>query len=182
MKRLIPFLVLLVGATSALPQAVDFSNIRAFTATADRRVYDVGGMAPLVGGNYVAGLWFGPQGASESSLTPITTTSTFRNVPTSDSLAGTWTPSRTLTLAGMASGQIATLQVRAWDTTGGTTFDNALRKGSSATFSYMIPPAGAAPSAFYIENFRSFSLVPEPSVIGLGLLGAGALLLLRRRK
>jgi hypothetical protein len=31
-------------------------------------------------------------------------------------------------------------------------------------------------------NFEGFSLVPEPSVIGLGIIGVGALFMLRRRK
>jgi hypothetical protein len=182
MKRLIPFLVLLVGATSALPQAVDFSNIRTFATTADRRVYDgigAGMGAPLVGTQFAAGLWYG---TSATSLTPITTTSTFRGVPTTDANAGTWTPSRTLTLTGMSPGQVAVLQVRAWDASGGATFDSALRRGLSTTFNYTIPAAGSPPTAFYMEGFRAFNLVPEPSVIGLGLLGVGALFLLRRRK
>jgi hypothetical protein len=179
MKRLIPFLVLLVGATGALAQTVDFNNTRTFATTADRAVYDVGGSSRLVGNNFVAQLLYG---TSATSLQPVTSNpQSFRNIPNSDPLAGTWTGA-TRTLTGLAAGQTAVLQIQAWDTTGGATFATALRRGVSQTFTYLIPQPGSPPTAFYIENFRSFQLVPEPSVIGLGLLGVGALFLLRRRK
>lgn len=180
MKRLIPFLVLLVGATGALSQTVSFRNNDQFATVAERRVFDANMTTPLVGVNHIAQLMFG---TSATSLTPHTGTVTFRNVPTSDANAGTWIGG-TRTLAGLTPGQTVTLQVRAWDSSGGATFDSALRKGISATFTYMIPATSPPPpaSAFFMEGFRSFSLVPEPSVIGLGLLGVGALFLLRRRK
>jgi hypothetical protein len=178
MKRLIPIMVLVVGASGALAQTVSFRNTDLYTAPAERRVFAENGTTPLVGGNFAAQLLYG---TSASSLTPHTGTAAFRTVATTDQFAGTWIGG-TRTLTGMAAGQVATLQIRAWDTTGGATFDTALRRGISQTFTYLIPQPGSPANAFFIENFRSFSLVPEPSVIGLGLLGVGALFLLRRRK
>jgi hypothetical protein len=122
-------------------------------------------------------------GTSASSLTPHTHTAAFRNVPTSDAFAGTWSGGiRTLT--GMTLGSTVVLQVRAWDTTTGATFDAALRRGISQTFTYTIPAAGTPPpSAFFMEGFRSFTVpVPEPSGIGLALLGVSAVLILKRRR
>jgi energy-converting hydrogenase Eha subunit G len=42
-----------------------------------------------------------------------------------------------------------------------------------------IPPAA---SDTWIVNFTGFTLVPEPSLIGLVMVGAGALFMLRRRR
>jgi hypothetical protein len=181
MKRLIPFLVLLVGASGALSQTVSFRNNDQFSTIAERRVFaDQVGGTPLVGVNNIAQLMYG---TSATSLTPHTGTVTFRNVATSDALAGTWIGG-TRTLTGLTPGQTITLQVRAWDNTTGATYDSALRRGISTTFTYMIPATSPPPpaSAFFMEGLRGFALVPEPSVIGLGLLGVGALFLLRRRK
>lgn len=178
MKRLIPFLVLVAGASGALAQTVSFRNTDLYATTAERRVFAAPGGAPLVGANHLAELLYG---TSATSLTPHTTTAAFRAIPTSDAAAGTWAGG-TRTLTGLTAGQTAVLQIRAWDTTTGATFASALRKGLSATFTYVVPAAGSPPTAFFMEGFRSFSLVPEPSVIGLGLLGVGALFLLRRRK
>jgi hypothetical protein len=88
----------------------------------------------------------------------------------------------------------ATFQVRVWDTKGGTiaTWDQALaafRAGQTAigystlfTVPYALTSGINTPPN--LEGLQSFSLVlvPEPSVIALGVLGAGCLLLLRRRK
>jgi len=185
MKKLIPFVVLLVGVTGALAQTIDFNQNRTFASgtTQDRLVLNADG-SKLVGTNFAALLYYqATPGAS--SLTPVALINRFRNLPTSDPLAGTWVGA-TRTLSGRAAGDNVTLQVKAWDTTQFATPEAAAAAGGlwgqSATFTYNVPPAGSLPSAFYIENFRSFSLVPEPSVIGLGVIGIGALFLLRRRK
>lgn len=90
-------------------------------------------------------------------------------------------------------------QVRAWETAFGDTYENAVRNstpqggrlalvGTSNIIKVNLgnptitPPTtagtlvGAGLQAFYVVP------VPEPTTIGLGLLGLGALLALRRRK
>ena len=88
----------------------------------------------------------------------------------------------------------ATFQLRVWDTKGGTlaTWDQALtawRAGQTAigystlfTVPYALTAGANTPPN--LEGLQSFQLftVPEPSVIALGVLGAGCLFLLRRRK
>jgi len=89
-----------------------------------------------------------------------------------------------------------TFQVRVWDNKGGTilTWTDAVaafaRGGEAIGYSdlFTVPwaltdPAGIG-SPSNLEGLRSFNLftVPEPSVIALGVLGAGCLFLLRRRK
>ena len=178
MKKLIPLAVLLAGATGVLAQTVDFNNTRTFSTAADRLVRAVGG-APLVGTDYVVQLYYG---ANAGSLNPVTSNPLrFRNVPSSDALAGTWSGA-TRTLTGFNAGDVVTLQIWAWNGAGGATYASATEKNTSATFTYRIPAAGSLPTDYYIEGFRGFTLVPEPSVIGLGLIGVGALFMLRRRK
>jgi hypothetical protein len=78
-----------------------------------------------------------------------------------------------------------TLQVAMWDSNAGATFEQARAAGAfwglSQPFTYTVPAPGSPPTAFYIENFRSSVMIPEPSIIGLGLLGALALFAFRRR-
>jgi len=188
MKKLIPFMVLLAGVSGALAQTgvatVDFNQNRTFDQVANRLVYNADMTTPLVGTNFVVQLQYeATEGAT--SLTPVALVNRMRNVPTTDALAGTWVGA-TRTLTGRLAGDVVTLQVFAWDQSAGATFAEARAAGGawgvSAPWDYTVPAAGSAASAFYIHGLRSFSLVPEPSVIGLGLIGIGALFMLRRRK
>jgi len=175
--------VFLPAKTSA--QYVDFSNDRPFLIEADRLVRDVS-FAPLVGTNYMAQLYYGPEGASPDSLVPLTTNPARFRSPTTTT-PGTWIGNYRF-MEGLAIGQIATLQVRVWDSTAGASWEEAVgagfgetQHGSSALFLYQVPLTGP-PAAFYIENFRGFTLVPEPSIVALAVSGAVVGVLLRRRK
>jgi hypothetical protein len=97
-----------------------------------------------------------------------------------------------------APGGVGWFQVRAWETAYGSTWEQAVNApaiggrlalaGTSNVIKVTLgnpttTPPGTAGSltgsgllSFYVVP------VPEPSVIGLGLLGVGALMLLRRRK
>ena len=186
-----PVLVLVVlaalwlGGIAAVAQTVDFANVRAFATPADRRVYNLDG-TPLVGTHFAAQLYYG---TAADSLTPVTSSPvTFRDPasPTTSGLEGTWIGA-TRTLTGRALGETVFLQVRVWDATGGLTYDQAISNGrlwgNSAAFTYYIwPVATGDPTQFFMDNLRSFTLVPEPSVIGLAIIGSGALFVLKRRK
>ena len=90
---------------------------------------------------------------------------------------------RTATAISPAGG-FGLFQVRVWDTaTGGDAYygeSGILRVDTGDTTSTPPGTAGSLVGA----GLTSFvvTVVPEPSVIGLGILGAGALLMLRRRK
>jgi len=181
MKKLIPFLVLLAGATIAMAQGtVNFANSVTFATTADRLVRNPDG-TPATGSlttdpaTLVAQLYYG---ANAGSLTAHTATpARFRPGSTGLWLGG----ARTLT--GFAPGTTLTLEVRAWDMRTGATWETAAIRGNSGTFTYTIPlDPLSPPAAYFMEGMRGFTLVPEPSVIGLGLIGVGALFMLRRRK
>lgn len=147
---------------------------------------------PLTGTTFVAQVWYG---ASASTLTSSFAPSPFRASTTT--YPGTWNPAAVGgpgalgTLTGFAPGSTVTLQVRVWDSAvAGVGAAQALTKaagtGLSETFTYAIP---ADPLAIPggMGGLKSFNLaaggsvVPEPTTIALGALGAAALLLRRRK-
>jgi hypothetical protein len=191
MKNLIPFLVLFAGVTVALAQGtVTFVNSGVFPTLADRNVYYFEGPRfgnpgqLLVGQNHVAQLYYG---ADASSLAPHSANPSRFRVSTTGS-PGTWVGG-TRTLQGFTAGQIVTMQVRVWDA-GNTSgaplipWEQAMIGDASAIFTYVVPPVGAPAAQLLMDNLRSMTVhyIPEPCVIGFGLLGVGALFLLRRRK
>lgn len=147
---------------------------------------------PLLSGTgFTFALFAGPAGAAESALQLVTTT-TFR--------VGTAIPAGlintvTLPINGVASGSSAALQVRVWDNQGGTVgtwaavlANNNIARGQSSVFASAPlggpDPAGGPPiTPPAMTGWTSFNIhqVPEPSVIALGALGLGALLLRRRK-
>jgi hypothetical protein len=184
MKTLLLFAVLSVSECWLLGQTftpqVDFNNHRAYATIADRDVYGLG-WEPLVGTQYRAQLYYG---ATAESLQAVTAApASFRdpaNIPAGSALGGTWIGG-TRVLTGFNAGDIVVLQVRVWDSTTGADFASAFLKFQSATFTYTVPPVGALPNSFYMENLRSFGPIPEPPVLGLGVIGVGALLMVHRR-
>ena len=137
------------------------------------------------GGTYFAELLSALDGADFATASRQGATSTF-NSPTAGVFLG---GGRTVPTT--ANGGVGQFMVRVWDTRGGATYDLArfntggFQFGNSGVFNVDTADAAAVPTPTPANlNMPTFNLtiVPEPSVIGLGLLGAGALLLLRRRK
>jgi hypothetical protein len=192
MKKLIPVIALLIGGYGAFGQGVvNFRNEN--LQPPPNRLITMPDMATgVIGTTFAAQLYYGTDPAS---LTPHPTLAYFRASLT----PGTWSGgNRTLTgiaappqptPAGPGMGPVIWLQVRAWDSGTGRTmsYDQARAQGGlwgeSLVYSYqqlLSSPPDTADAA--MRNFVGFSLVPEPSVIGLGLIGIGALFMLRRRK
>ena len=170
-KLLLNLILSLVMVSTAWSQGtVNFANNVAFVTTANRLVYGLDG-SPLVGSDlsdppsYVAQLYYGANAGSLQALT--TTPARFRP---GTSGPGMWLGG-TRTLTGFAPGTTLTLEVRMWDMRTGVTYDVAAYRGQSGTFTYTIPlDPLSPPSAYFMENFRGFALVPEPASILL--LGA----------
>jgi hypothetical protein len=83
---------------------------------------------------------------------------------------------------GVAGGATATLRMRAWLTSAGS-FDAAsnTQKGEGGNFQVTLS-AAPNPPADLPSSITGFVIpVPEPSVIALGVLGAAALLIRRRK-
>jgi hypothetical protein len=176
--------LLLLGQGLGTAQGtVDFNNNVSFATSADRLVRDVSGM-PLVGTNYLTQLYYGTPGSAEGSLVPVMSPpARFRSATTS--FPGTWSGG-TRTLQGFLAGNEVSLQVRVWDSAASATWEQAAaigfdgtEYGVSGVFSYVVPPGGPQ-GLFYIENFRGFTLVPEPSIALLGIVGIVGLYFWRR--
>jgi len=212
MKKLIAVCILGLSAASVWAQGqVNFLNGGAtFTTAANRYVY-LGAVGPgavlpsfpnflgsadpgrLTGTTWVAGLWYlagGGRGAEIGTAAQAGRTFAFRASTTAEQNRGTWVipigASSLFDLAGVGFGTAATLQVRVWDSAKYTSFDAALAAGEfgrSDAFNYNAPVQGELnPNAYLMDNLKAFAVIPEPSTIALGLLGAASLLVLRRRK
>jgi hypothetical protein len=187
MKKILLSLILGVSAIGAYAQGnINFDN-RVATLGFSALVTNVMTGAGLVGTNYVAQLYYAADAANLSAVAAVTEATTPFRIPTTTQ-PGTWNGGiRTLTTA---NGQTVNLIVRVWD---GALYANyAAAKapgasgvtGQSAAFSYVIPATNTDPTQQTMVNFRGFTVVPvpEPSTIALGILGAGSLLFLRRKK
>jgi hypothetical protein len=124
---------------------------------------------------------------ANGSLTPLIPISTFNRAGTGAAAVASqfWAP-QTITIDGHFGGESLTFRVRVWRTSEGS-YDAALDRGSSADFTAIlggpaqdpnVPPSTPA----NLTNLKSFTFgFPEPSTITLGLLGAAALVMFRRR-
>jgi hypothetical protein len=105
---------------------------------------------------------------------------------TTTAAPGAWNPSSVFArvVDTVPLGGTATMQVRVWDTLKYNSFATAFAAGEygwSAPFDWTAP-AGTKDVPAPLENLRAFAVVPEPSTLALGVLGAASLLFLRRRK
>ncbi len=156
--------------------------------------------APLVGTGYTASLWARVAGSSGPFVQAATTP--FR-ATTSTALFGFWTtPGTAVVLNNVPSDPTvhAEILIRVWDNKGGTItswdqlYDAAtglpnaqnlgVARGEGPSFVVSDQLGGGVVLPPTLRGMESFQLyiVPEPSVIALGVLGAGCLFLLRRRK
>lgn len=147
-------------------------------------------LAKAAGTNYMVQLYFGASTAPEASLVPLTAAPANLRASTSASV-GVWINGGSRTFQSAAAGSTIELQIRVWDINFGATYEAAFANvansssiGKSAIFLYTVPDSTAAPGAFLLSNFSTFTIdsIPEPSTFALAGLGAAALLIFRRRK
>jgi hypothetical protein len=174
MKKLIVTLAALLVTVAAYGQgAVTFNN--RVTGTVDARVLLSDGTG--AGAGYRAQLYGGPAGTAVDKLVALTPSTDFRT--TSAATQGYVNPVD-VTVTGVAAGAQATLVMRAFL---GTDFNSATIKGTSNPITISLG-GGTLPPA-NLTGLQGFTLsgavIPEPSTIALGALGA-AVLLFRRRK
>jgi hypothetical protein len=184
MKKLAIIAALLVAsATSYAQGTINFNN--RVSGTVDAPVFDVGGTVRLDGAAYLAQVYAGPAGAADSALTAQGAAVAFRT----GAAAGYVQSPGEIAINGVAAGARAQIQLRAWAAAGGGSYEAATAAGAKAgaSTSFLSEPLGGiipnqppATSPF-MTGLTSFSLVPEPSTIALGALGAMALLFRRRK-
>lgn len=196
MKKVALILISGFAAVSMFAQStVNFGNIGAGLAISN---IDTKAAVPS-GTAYMAALYYLPDGAEPTTVDFDQTTPVGAMV-TRFSVAGAFAGgTRTFAQAGL---QLGWFQVRAWEVAFGSTYEaakNAPARDVAGTVRQAYigtsiitrikggdAGAGVPPTALTggTPQFRGFyvAIVPEPTVIGLGLLGIGSLLLLRRRK
>jgi hypothetical protein len=171
----------LVALSAAAQGTVDFRN--RITGTLDVPVYGLDNVTKLGDANYWAQLYY-----SATQTGPFTAVTADPAPFRTGTGAGYWNAGAdsTRALAGIAGGSTVFLQVRVWDSTKGSSFEAASAAGSligqSAVFSITAGGGGSPPGPPNpMIGLTSFSLVPEPTTLALLALGAGALLIRRRK-
>jgi len=147
------------------------------------------GGALLAGTGFTVQLWGGPSGTAPNLLTLAAGngTATFRT----GAAAGFISQPSGLnpTINGVPENSAATIQLRAWDNAGGTITTWAAAMASTSTahgasLPFVSPVLGGAtvtsPNLIGLTSFN-LQVVPEPSIVALGVLGLGALFLRRRK-
>jgi hypothetical protein len=180
MKKLLIIAAFMAAALSVSAQGtVNFVN--RITGQLDAPIFGIDGVTPLNGSGYMAQLY---AGSAMDNLAAVGDPAPFRT----GTGAGYWNPTGAPSTGalrvvdGIAGGANAFVQVVAWDVASGATYAAAGIKGASSIMQVTLGGAGAPPGPpANLTALQSFSLVPEPSTIALGLLGAAALLLRRRK-
>jgi len=199
-----PVVAPIFGVDAAAPDVAKHGNpTTAWNGTSGPNPAPAGnqtyGGTPLRGTGFTAQLWGANQTKTDAELFLIAST-TFRTAATA-SLQGFINPlpggvNPPVSDTPSAATERAKFELRVWDNKGGTiaSWDQALIEwaagrtalGRSGVFlvDYQLGQGtGLAPNLIGLESFNLTQLpVPEPSVIALGVLGAGCLFLLRRRK
>jgi hypothetical protein len=159
-------------------------------------VYAVGAKAPG-GTTFSLALYYAPYDAA-NPVAPDGSTMTSVGASATLVAAGTYNAG-TRVVAGIAPpGYFGWFQVRAWQTAFGSTFENAAAAAAGGqlvlggvssiirvdTGDPTTVPPGTPGQLTGISGIgiAALTTVPEPAMLGLGLLGGAALLLLRRRK
>lgn len=179
MKKLLIIAAALVTSASVYAQGtVNFANLVP-AAGISAPVFDVGGVTGL-GNTFRAQLYGGASGSAEAALTAQGTPASF--------LASGFFSAGPVSVSGVALGAPATVQVRAWDGAFAT-YEAALaangKVGKSALLNIATTGGVGSPPSVPADlvGLQSFSLtqVPEPGTLALGVLGAAALFLRRRK-
>jgi hypothetical protein len=138
----------------------------------------------LTGTGFTAQLWAAP--AAGGALAPISTVAMRPAGP----LAGyVVPPALAPTVPNAPQGANVIFDLRVWDNRGNTITtwaqimaDPSIPHGSSGNFTTSVAETpNTPPNLVGLTSFNLFATVPEPSVIALGALGLGALLLRRRK-
>jgi hypothetical protein len=144
------------------------------------------GNAFAFGSGYQAQYYIGPANTTDATtLTAVGPQAALLGASTSDPAAGYFEGNNNGTITTtFAGGSTVTLQLRAWKGNSSSTYAAAGVKGASQLLQIVLGnPNGSPPtSPTSITTMSNFAVVgPEPATIALGLMGAGALFIRRRK-
>jgi len=190
MKKLLLTAAAILVAANIFGQgqgSLSFTSVGETNAT--KKITDPSGSFAS-GTAYAVALYWGA--ATETDPRNLTQIGAAANFLTGGNAGTFFGGGRTITTPGSAvNGPVLSFQVRGWATAAGNSYDSALAAGGATGTGPIFTlktkdltnPLETAPNLNSAPGYRGFQIaVPEPSVIGLGLVGAGALLMLRRRK
>lgn len=171
MKKLILAAAAVLVSVAAFAQGTVTFNNRVGTDVNARVLLPDG--VTGAGAGYTAQLW---GGASAASLAPLTPTTTFR---TSSAAAQGYVNSVVVEVPGVAANAKAFLVMKAYN---GADFASSTISGESPAIEVTLGGGNVPPSN--LNGLAGFTLtvIPEPSTIALGVVGAAAALMMRRRK
>ena len=180
MKKTLIAIAAIVTSVGVLAQGTLNFRTTPSTIGSDQPIFEEDGTTKIEGEEYFGEL---RAGADEAGLTALATIH-----PLSGGGAGYLRQAEEVSVPDVAAGSTATVQIRAWRIADGATWAEAKASGGgygeSAIFTAEtggIIPGEPPRVGGKLTAFTSFSLVPEPSTAALGLLGAAALLLRRRK-
>ena len=174
MKKVIIALAAMLVTAAAFGQGTVQFNNRLTASGIDAKIFMPGGSPAVSDAAFKAQIYAGAEGTAVGSLKAVPGTTSFRT----GNAAGYLNPID-LAIPGIAAGAKATLVVRAYN---GASFESSSIFGTSNPITVTLGGAGTPPGpGAELVGLQSFTLVPEPSTIALGILGAAALLLRRRK-
>jgi hypothetical protein len=142
--------------------------------------------APLFGNGYQGQYYIGPSGTTDpNALVAVGPVTGFMGASAVDPAAGYYNGdgSGAVTVSGTPGGTQVVLQLRAWKGGAGSTYAAATDRGGSGLISIALGNVGSPASLpTAITTMQNFAIGgPEPATIALGLMGAGALFIRRRK-
>jgi len=180
MKKLILTVAAVIVSVAAFAQGeVNFNN-RSGSVDAKVTFSDTGlGVAA----GFTAQLYGGPEGTALGALAALTPTTTFR---TSSAAANGYINGTPVSVPGVAPGSKAALVMRVYPAGGAFTAKGDAGMGESNLI--VVSLGGGTIVTPNMDGLQAFTvaagggpIIPEPSTIALAVLGAGALLLRRRK-
>jgi len=182
MKKLILAVAAVMVSVAAFAQGVVVFNNRV-GADVNARVMLADGTTGA-GAGFIAQLYGGKEGTAAGALSALTPTTTFR---TSSAAAQGYVNSVNVAIPGVAPGAKAAIVMKAYN---GADFASSSIKGESNLITVTVGGDNLPPTN--LIGLQGFNLaggvvvpptpdIPEPSTIALAVIGAGALLLRRRK-
>lgn len=183
-KLLLSACAVMVAVGVQAQGTVNFRNFASPGAEINKPIFAADGSTLLEGDQFQAQLFAGESGSSAAELEAVGEAAGFLEGAGAGFFRG---GQREIPIDGGAD---AAVDIRVWDTSVASTFADAeaagIGYGNSGVFEMPTGNPNADPPGTPVnmeEHMPSgFSLVPEPSVLALGLLGAGVFLLRRRVK
>jgi hypothetical protein len=182
MKTLFIALALMVFIRTGFSQGTVLFSNRELGYGIDAPIYNFDGK-PLSGADWYAQLYYAAP--YSSGFVPAGDPLIFRTGNRAGYFDNTVDQNRTL--AGIPAGARVQVQIRVWKSEGGTSYESALRNGK-VVYSFAVmtiytsgmgnPPGFTMP---LLGLQPMYMIIPEPSIIALGLGGAGVLFLRRRK-